>query len=163
MRSTEKCSACGAYVAKRAQCVRCGGPLQEAVSTVPEATAAPSEHPVDSVLSAGMFLIVGTAIAALSIWLLSSASKPGNEAESSDAWIARNQNIVRKALRDPDSAAFSDTRIGVNKIVCGRVNSRNGFGGMTGYQRFIAGGESFGPYLEEQVQHFDIVWERYCP
>ena len=62
---------------------------------------------------------------------------------------ARTEDELKKKLRDPDSAVFSDVHFGKlvadgkeAVVVCGRVNSRNGFGGMTGAQRFIGGGEA---------------------
>ena len=42
-------------------------------------------------------------------------------------------------LRDPASASFTDVRVhdGAPTVVCGKVNARNGFGGMGGPKRFI--------------------------
>lgn len=54
------------------------------------------------------------------------------------------QDLVKSVLRDPDSAQFSDlrvSRLNADPVVCGTVNSRNGFGGMAGPERFIAGGK----------------------
>jgi hypothetical protein len=55
---------------------------------------------------------------------------------------------VKRYLRDPDSAKFSDihgadlpsvpgTEIQGWSVICGVVNSRNGFGGYSGPERFI--------------------------
>lgn len=48
---------------------------------------------------------------------------------------------VKEHLRDPDSAQFKDltiARIGSQFLSgCGKVNSRNGFGAMSGYYDFI--------------------------
>lgn len=53
------------------------------------------------------------------------------------------KDMVSARLRDPDSAQFLDvhlvTRAG-DKGVCGYVNSRNGFGGMSGYEAFATSG-----------------------
>ncbi len=60
---------------------------------------------------------------------------------------------VRKKLRDPDSAEFSNLRVsskGAADIVCGEVNSRNGFGGKSGKQKFISNGFNLS-FLEEKV------------
>lgn len=74
--------------------------------------------------------------------------------------------IVSERLRDPDSAIFSDITVYPEQedrpvIICGYVNSRNGFGGMTGPQRFIAGGTVM---LEEQFtkKQMSIGWNRFC-
>ncbi len=53
-------------------------------------------------------------------------------------------DIVRSQLRDPDSAKFSSVTVigeGENRIACGWVNSKNGFGGYTGDQPFMLRGK----------------------
>jgi hypothetical protein len=84
---------------------------------------------------------------------------------SSDARVeeyAKDQ--IRAKLRDPDSAVFQG--VGVSRrsgkaVVCGRVNSKNGFGGMTGSQRFAVAGMAV---LEEEAQPgtMDEIWEKAC-
>lgn len=47
--------------------------------------------------------------------------------------------IVKNRLRDPDSAKFTAVgviRKGGTKAVCGTVNAKNGFGGMSGAEPF---------------------------
>jgi len=76
--------------------------------------------------------------------------------------VAKDQ--VKARLRDPASAEFTNVRIvrrNGRTAICGYVNSRNGFGGMTGPQRFIAGGavgleDDFGP------GQMDEVWAMMC-
>jgi hypothetical protein len=46
---------------------------------------------------------------------------------------------VRSALRDPGSAEFGEVWT-VGDYTCGHVNSRNGFGGMSGMQPFYVAG-----------------------
>ncbi|RYG98651.1 MAG: hypothetical protein EON58_06475 [Alphaproteobacteria bacterium] len=61
------------------------------------------------------------------------------------ARAARNESIVseaqarvRQVLREPGSAIFGPTYFSQKgNVVCGVVNARNGFGGMSGNQRFI--------------------------
>jgi hypothetical protein len=74
--------------------------------------------------------------------------------------------LVRQHLRDPSSAEFSDEVVFPGSatrsaIVCGRVNARNGFGGMSGPQRFIAGGTVV---LEDEVgrETMSGLWARSC-
>lgn len=80
-----------------------------------------------------------------------------------DLLIAQSQENVARKLRDPGSADFGPTvvsrRDGI--AVCGTVNARNGFGGMTGAQRFINTQRS-GIYLEEMRADFASLWGRYC-
>ena len=47
-----------------------------------------------------------------------------------------------ETLKDPESAEYSDVEAfqlsGDNFAFCGKVNAKNGFGGYTGSERFIA-------------------------
>lgn len=83
---------------------------------------------------------------------------------SAAAYTMVAEGMIRQKLRDPDSAKFRDVRVGgsVNgKIICGYVNSRNGFGGMTGDQRFAVSGMAV---LEEELApgEMDLIWS-HCP
>ena len=75
------------------------------------------------------------------------------------------KELVKEHLRDPSSAEFSDLHVAAggtrDATVCGRVNARNGVGGMTGAKRFIAGGTVV---LEEEVgaSSMDQLWQRFC-
>jgi hypothetical protein len=78
-----------------------------------------------------------------------------------EVWINRTKDAVRSKLRDPDSAKFRNLtfhRFQGAPIVCGEVNSKNGFGGMTGYQGFIGAADVVGPFLEEQME--DGEWPK---
>ena len=71
---------------------------------------------------------------------------------------------VREMLRDPESATFHGERVSSKlgtPVVCGTVNAKNGFGGMTGDQRFISGGATA---LEEQMAkgEMDRAWAGAC-
>lgn len=81
-------------------------------------------------------------------------------------WVAKGQDAVRAKLRDPDSAKFSDLYFHRGKdgipVSCGRVNSKNAFGGYGGAQRFVSGGSPDMTFLEEQVTDFNVVWNRLC-
>lgn len=56
--------------------------------------------------------------------------------------VAAAQVAVKKSLRDPDSARFRGGAVATadldngksNRVVCGYVNSKNGFGGYSGEQ-----------------------------
>lgn len=74
------------------------------------------------------------------------ASPEGKEVAAKQAQLDADQSAIRVAetlvevrLREPDSAAFSAPKvvyIDGSEAVCGFVNARNGFGGMTGDQSF---------------------------
>lgn len=81
-------------------------------------------------------------------------------------WKEVAKQVVGKLLRDPDAAVYSDLKVypgteDTSTIICGYVNSPNAFGGMTGRQRFIAGGTVM---LEEQFtkKQMNVAWSRFC-
>ena len=51
---------------------------------------------------------------------------------------AELQERVRKQLKDPSSAIFDAVTVSETGAICGTVNARNGFGGYTGAQPFVA-------------------------
>ena len=68
-------------------------------------------------------------------------SVPAKTAGSGDAkLLVDGQARIKRLLREPDSAKFSDVAVHVSpdgeKVVCGKVNAKNGFGGMTGNKDF---------------------------
>ncbi len=113
-------------------------------------------------------------VAAIGFLLYSCSSN--NSSESDELSSGSNeaairvvvQNDIKQRLRDPNSAEFSDIRPivvnGANVGVCGRVNSKNGFGGMSGPTRFIGGGnvnaiEGDGTM---NAANFDAAWAQMC-
>lgn len=71
----------------------------------------------------------------------------------------------RMALRDPDSARFRDTiyRTWMSiPVVCGVVDARNGFGGMTGDQQFIMVGNEVAVADQTPRRKFAKLWKTYC-
>jgi hypothetical protein len=78
------------------------------------------------------------------------------------------REVVKRALREPDSAQFRNDHLYVNPrggfMVCGEVNSRNAFGGYTGFKRYIAGAEAF---IDDSLNPiamggFEIMWKEVC-
>lgn len=69
-----------------------------------------------------------------------------------DSWAALNdgqkpfwaREIVKRQLRDPDSAKFRGLWLKDKNTVCGEVNAKNGLGGYSGWQSFVVsnGGRS---------------------
>lgn len=75
------------------------------------------------------------------------------------------EDAVKKLLKDPESARFSRISIvshGDKMAECGYVNAKNGFGGYTGDERFISGGET--AYLPSMIGEagFDQLWNQLC-
>lgn len=59
-----------------------------------------------------------------------------------DELIGEAEWRIEQAARNPDSVEFMDSRVGSGsysgmKVVCGSFNGENGFGGMTGFRRYI--------------------------
>jgi len=81
-------------------------------------------------------------------------------------WMDRGKNAAKAKLKDPSSAKFRKVYFhkGVDGIpvTCGEVNSKNGFGGYGGYQKFVSAGKSELTFLQEQVADFSSVWNRFC-
>jgi hypothetical protein len=81
-------------------------------------------------------------------------------------WMDKGMDAVRSRLKDPRSAEFKKVyfRRGSDGIpmTCGQVNSKNGFGGMTGFQHFISAGREDLTFLEEDVDGFAQLWSRFC-
>lgn len=74
------------------------------------------------------------------------------------------ENAVKQILRDPSSAQFRSVREYAGPV-CGEVNAKNGFGGFTGYTRFIVVGSTKSPdaYIEGQTQFdFPSAWQMAC-
>lgn len=75
-----------------------------------------------------------------------SAAFTSEEREQGEAIIQSAAEHFAASLRDASSATFRnvfigtrpDRRPGSKIIVCGQVNARNGYGGLTGFQHFIA-------------------------
>ncbi|SBV37820.1 conserved hypothetical protein [uncultured Stenotrophomonas sp.] len=84
--------------------------------------------------------------------------------EKDERWAIHMESKVREQLKDPDSAKFRNTRTfhgGGVPVACGEVNSKNSFGGMGGYQRFVAAGHIVA--LDEQVEGgLQELWGQFC-
>lgn len=82
-----------------------------------------------------------------------------------DVWNAKGQEAIRRKLKDPGSAQFRNVRFSQTSgvpVTCGEVNSKNSYGGYSGFQRFVASGEGNLAFLETQVSDFSNVWKQMC-
>ena len=77
--------------------------------------------------------------------------------------IVAAQRAVRASLKDPDSAQFKDVYANYTEefqvVACGRVNSKNEFGGYTGSRRFVSGGKSV---ILEGLDNVADAWAGAC-
>lgn len=96
---------------------------------------------------------------------VASCAPPASESVSEGDVVTAAKVAVLAKLRDPQSAVFDGVHVSRGPslpLVCGWVNSRNGFGGMTGRQRFT--GSNNGATLEEEMApgEMDKVWRTAC-
>lgn len=73
------------------------------------------------------------------------------------------EKYVKAKLKDPDSAQFQNQFIGIKGAPCGEVNSKNSFGGYTGFKRYISVGDAM-TVLESDMgpSEFDSSWRQIC-
>ena len=71
------------------------------------------------------------------------------------------QQAIKSRLKDPDSAKFGNVWV-KNGIVCGSVNSKNSYGGYSGFKSFVGRGDAV--FFEEEVKPLDFAkfWNMYC-
>ena len=99
------------------------------------------------------------------LWKEDKPDKPLKMSQSSKEFyiIEASKDGVRALLKDPNSAVFQNVGYvdHLTPAVCGHVNSRNSFGSMAGFQRFIARGETM-VLLEQQADDFFDAWNTIC-
>jgi hypothetical protein len=73
------------------------------------------------------------------------------------------EKYVKAKLKDPESAQFQNKFIGIKGAACGEVNAKSGFGGYTGFKRYISAGKDL-TVLEQDMApgEFDISWGQIC-
>lgn len=89
-----------------------------------------------------------------------------NEQSKIDSWIYLSKENVKGKMKNPTDVMFRNVFFHRNNkenipVVCGEVNGRNSFNAYTGYQKFIAAGNTLA-FLEEEVDGFNSVWNDYC-
>ena len=99
--------------------------------------------------------------------------KPPPSSGYGEIYVAKE--AIAKMMRDPDSAVFGDVFFVNDRksptgyyvpVVCGSVNGKNGFGGMTGQKHFVAimSDVASGVWMEGTTAQnvFAPEWNRYC-
>lgn len=96
-------------------------------------------------------------IAAATLLLLVSCEDMSKEDEQKFRLIVRSESIIKSSLKDPESVEFSQTMY-VQKppTVCGSFNAKNGFGGYTGFKRYVYNGSEM--HVEGYTPNFDVKW-----
>lgn len=81
------------------------------------------------------------------------------------AWISEGKRQIQAVLKDPSSADFRNVRFysgGGIPVTCGEVNAKNGFGGYTGFERFVAAGSQIAVTESMVTDSLDPVWDKFC-
>lgn len=111
-------------------------------------------------------LLVFPAFVIWGIWsiITNDVSRTDDERTQQLVWIEQSKDAVRARLKDSRSAEFKDVffnRASGTPMTCGQVNSKNSLGGYTGYQRFVASGDTLA-FFENETEDFSVVWAQYC-
>lgn len=109
------------------------------------------------------------AISTLLMWHFMSGGSSKTPPEVSQhtkelVWVEKSKDAVRSRLKDPNSAEFKDVHFsdaGGTPVACGQVNSKNTYGGYTGFQHFVAAGENMA-FFERETDDFSKVWNEMC-
>lgn len=102
-----------------------------------------------------------------------SSEKPALKSEKSEPsstelelhFLSECRLIVKDKLKDPGSAKFRNVHY-VHKrdtsVVCGEINARGGFGGYTGFEKFICGGLPELTVFQSEMDDFAELWNSVC-
>jgi hypothetical protein len=82
------------------------------------------------------------------------------------AWMQKGMELVKARLKDPDSAKFKGVYFVRGKagvpVTCGQVNSRNSFGGYTGFVPFLSAGRAEFTFFPDDVDDWPTLWGTFC-
>jgi hypothetical protein len=79
-----------------------------------------------------------------------------------EKYAATTRTLVTAMLKDPASGRFGIVFHGRGKSVCGTINARNGFGGMTGQKAFVRVGNALPMFEDSWNESFVTAWNKYC-
>lgn len=160
--ATKKCKDCGHEISTKAKaCPNCGAP------------AGSKQYGLGALVLVIIVIVILIGVFSGNQSSTPSDASSSSEASSNDAssQIAGYQVLSKKALeaglKDPDSAKYKDVHAyrynlkGKNVYVfCGEIDAKNGFGGYTGYERFVAT-----PAIaatESEMKDMDKLWDSMC-
>lgn len=171
MKSDEKrCPKCAETIKKAALvCKHCGATF--------DAKAVAAQSAADTKNGAFGCLAIIVLIAVVATCSMSSdgsdGSKPTDkkdaapsEIETLSAMQGAAKEAMKASLKDPASAKYQNvfahpvTKNPGAFAFCGEVNAKNGFGGYTGFERFIAGPGI--AVTESSMPDFGTAWSQLC-
>ena len=120
----------------------------------------------------GAILLVILFIAGASIYTWYDDKKT-SEVQTSEideySFIEKSKINVRSRLKDPKSAEFKNVYFynsnEIHPVACGMVNSKNSYGGYSGYQRFISVITNSTVIFEKDMSsaaEFEKTWQSLC-
>lgn len=96
--------------------------------------------------------------------LMSACGQQSAIRENKDGMIILAHKAVEQKLRDPSSAEYRNEKLGSYQgvsVICGEVNAKNGFGGMTGFERYVSnGGDATVLASQMDASEFSNVWSQ---
>lgn len=107
------------------------------------------------------------------LMLLSLISMPAFSSDYSDkskqsGYIVEAKDFLKSRMKDPGSVKWQNVRFNTANVdgkalpaVCGEVNSKNAFGGYTGFQRFVSVPPAIA-VVEDEVADFHNIWNVMC-
>lgn len=147
-----KCKECGAQVSTKAEaCPSCGAKVKKPLGC----------------LGWTLLLIVMLPVGLI---VLGSFSRNGDQSRSAGdrkpspaQYKYGAREFVKAILKDPESAEFRNEFVGAKGVPCGEVNAKNGFGGYTGFKRFVSAGKE-ATFIEtaDNAKEFDNLWKELC-
>jgi hypothetical protein len=116
---------------------------------------------------------VGALVLAMVVW----AARPDDPAEiarkeAADHAPAADYKVeavtkdhLLRRLKDPGSAQFRGVHVSHRAgapVLCGEINSKNSFGGYTGFERFAGAGNVIAMQSEMTPAEFEKFWAQSC-
>lgn len=90
-------------------------------------------------------------------------TKASPEEISPHLWGYFGERAVKQRLKDPDSAKFQGQFVGLKNIPCGEVNSKNSYGGYSGFQRYLTAQNGIVVFERDMpIAEFEKVWSEMC-
>lgn len=142
----KRCPQCAERIKRVAKvCKHCGHRFTEEEQAADLAKLA--EENKNLAVGCGAILVLGFVLWAAGV---GQEKKPESQYDKTFLMEVEAKSAVRAVLKDPASAQFSEWKFNIGAgATCGRVNSKNSFGGYAGNSAFIVQGDV--AVLEETV------------
>ena len=80
--------------------------------------------------------------------------------------MLKGMDAVKARIKNSESAQFKNVLLhrGSNNIqmICGEVNSKDGYDNYSGFQRFISAGRTDLTLLEDKNTDLSEIWNKFC-